>query len=203
HYRNRELQGLKPAMTAAYRLEDHQRLALVDICLPALHMLSEAQRQLFVQALHTLVAADDHISAMEWALARIVRQHLGKPQALHGSLHLRQLREECQLVLAFIAHAGNSETAECEAAFKRAAEQLRLGALSLPAMTALDTAALDRAMDRLARVKPLQKPQLLKAMATCIEHDGQITAAEAELFRAIADSLGCPVPPLSSPRAGA
>jgi hypothetical protein len=34
-------------------------------------------------------------------------------------------------------------------------------------------------------------------MMQTIESDGKITAAEAELFRAIADSLNCPVPPLA------
>ena len=31
----------------------------------------------------------------------------------------------------------------------------------------------------------------------CIAADGEITIHEAELFRAIADSLDCPVPPIS------
>jgi hypothetical protein len=35
-------------------------------------------------------------------------------------------------------------------------------------------------------------------MARCIEHDGQISAEEAELMRAVADILDCPMPPLLS-----
>lgn len=197
YYAPRELQGLKAAMSAAHRLQEHQRLPLVDISLPALQTLSSSQRAVFLRALHTLVAADDHIDAMEWALTRIVRQHLGETGQRGGNLQLRSLREECRQVLSFIVHAGDNGEQASRDAFTRAAEQLRLGALVLPAVNQLDTAALDRALDRLARVRPLQKPQLLKAMIACIEHDGRITAVEAELFRAIADSLGCPVPPLS------
>ena len=33
-------------------------------------------------------------------------------------------------------------------------------------------------------------------MAICITHDGQINAAEAELMRAVAETLDCPMPPL-------
>ncbi len=196
-YSPRELQSLKAAMSAAHRLQEHQRLPLVDLVLPALQMLSTSQRPPFLRALHSLVAADDHISAMEWALTRIVRQHLGHTGQHGDNLQLRSLREECQQVLSFIVHAGGSGTQASQKAFDRAAGQLRLGALSLLPADKLDTAALDRALDRLASVKPLQKPQLLKAMIACIEHDDRITAVEAELFRAIADSLGCPVPPLS------
>jgi len=55
---------------------------------------------------------------------------------------------------------------------------------------------LDAALIRLSRLLPLQKPRLLKAMVICITHDGQINAAEAELMRAVADTLDCPMPPL-------
>jgi hypothetical protein len=33
-------------------------------------------------------------------------------------------------------------------------------------------------------------------MSKCVLHDGLITVTEAEMFRAIADSLDCPIPPL-------
>jgi hypothetical protein len=56
--------------------------------------------------------------------------------------------------------------------------------------------SLDAALKRLSQLLPLQKPRLLKAMATCIAHNGRINAAEAELMRAVADTLDCPMPPL-------
>ena len=58
---------------------------------------------------------------------------------------------------------------------------------------------LDAALDSLGQMKPLQKPALLKACATCINADGRVTVAEMELFRAIADTLDCPMPPLPAP----
>ena len=59
-----------------------------------------------------------------------------------------------------------------------------------------DLKALEAALKRLNQLQPLQKPRLLKAMARCIEHDGRIEVAEAELLRAVADLLDCPLPPL-------
>ena len=35
-----------------------------------------------------------------------------------------------------------------------------------------------------------------QATAQCVLADGQVSVIEAELFRAIADALDCPVPPL-------
>jgi len=195
-----ELHALKTSMTKAHQLQEHQRLPLVDLAVSALHMLSPPQLKTFLQALHTLVIADGHINAMEWALTRIVRQHLGATEPRHEHTALRSLGKECQQVLSFVIHAGGNDDAMNQAAFERAATSLPLESLTLLTAAQLDTAALDRALDRLGGVKPLQKPQLLKAMIACIEHDGRITAIEAELFRAIADSLGCPVPPLTGQR---
>ena len=54
----------------------------------------------------------------------------------------------------------------------------------------------DTALEQLNLTKPLQKPPLLKALSQCILNEGQVTTTEAELFRAIADSLDGPIPPL-------
>ena len=39
---------------------------------------------------------------------------------------------------------------------------------------------------------------VLAAVLACIRHDGHIGIAELELFRAIAATLGCPVPPAAA-----
>jgi hypothetical protein len=75
-----------------------------------------------------------------------------------------------------------------------------MSALSLQApLLPMDKVALpsvDAALNRLNQLKPLQKPLLLKAIGQCINSDQKVTVTEAELFRAIADSLNCPVPPM-------
>jgi hypothetical protein len=58
--------------------------------------------------------------------------------------------------------------------------------------------ALDSALTRLGRLRPKQKQRVLGGVLACIRHDRQITPAELELFRVIATSLGCPMPPASA-----
>jgi hypothetical protein len=62
----------------------------------------------------------------------------------------------------------------------------------------LDLRALDQALDELDAAVPQLKRPILTACAACIGADGRVTLEEGELLRAIADSLGCPVPPLQS-----
>ena len=52
------------------------------------------------------------------------------------------------------------------------------------------------ALDRLAQAAPIIKKNLLEACIRTVGADGVILEAEAELLRAIADTLDCPIPPL-------
>ena len=54
---------------------------------------------------------------------------------------------------------------------------------------------LDAALNRLALAVPIIKKNLIEAAARVVGADGVILEAEAELLRAIADTLDCPMPP--------
>jgi tellurite resistance protein len=53
----------------------------------------------------------------------------------------------------------------------------------------------DAALDRLVQAAPAIKKKVLDACAHTIAADGLIQADEAELLRAIAETLDCPLPP--------
>lgn len=205
HFAKSELNQLAHIARQAHKLEAQHRLPLIELALPSLKMLSDTQQLTFFAAVDTLIAADREVNLMEWAIRRIIYHHLGATPHKSGSLNLRQLRSECAILLSFMSHAGSDDPAQSLRAFTTASQVLRLSELPMLALHELDTRALDKALDKLSQIKPLQKPQLLKAMMRAIESDGLITIAEAELFRAIADSLNCPVPPLREdlPRASA
>jgi len=54
----------------------------------------------------------------------------------------------------------------------------------------------DKAIGRLSQAAPQIKKNVLNACAMTVANDGVIKETEAELLRAIADSLDCPMPPL-------
>jgi len=53
----------------------------------------------------------------------------------------------------------------------------------------------DAALNRLSQAAPQIKKNLLSACAETAAADGVIQETEAELLRAIADTLDCPMPP--------
>jgi Zn-dependent protease with chaperone function/uncharacterized tellurite resistance protein B-like protein len=191
-----EFDQLHSVIIASSRLAAKLRLPVLELCLPALKQLSKAQHKDFLQCLNALITADKRISLMEWALYRIVLHNTSASLPTARSYNLKHLQDECGVLLSILAYAGAETEADAKIAFARAASELNFSSLALLARNRVQLAQLDKALEKLNGVKPLQKPQLLKAMSQCVLHDERVTIVEAELFRAIADCLDCPVPPL-------
>jgi len=173
------------------------RLPLVQLALPALRSLSPAEQQAFIANLDELARADQRISLFEWTVRRSVTGHLRATAAGRPTVRsLGGLEGQLALVLSTVARAGQSGQRNVELAFEAGAVALGLAGLALlpPAECRLDT--LGAALDRLAAVAPLPKQQILRAVAAIIAFDRQVTVAEGELLRAIADTLAVPMPPL-------
>ena len=70
----------------------------------------------------------------------------------------------------------------------------------MPAMLTADAVRLgriDEALQKLAAASPAIKHRVLNATIVAVVTDREVTVAEAELLRVIADSLDCPIPPLA------
>ncbi|MGH1472393.1 MAG: M48 family metallopeptidase [Cellvibrionaceae bacterium] len=171
-------------------------LPLIELCMPALKTLSEPQHQVFKRNLIALIKADNKVDLFEWAIYRILIHNLEDQLNTKNNKKISQLNLECHLLLSLVAHAGHDVSDEAEAAYTSAMSSLGIEEFSVAEQNNVSLRELDRALNSLSNLKPLEKPSLLKAVALCISHDEKITATEAELFRAIADSLDCPVPPL-------
>ena len=198
----KEFEALLPLVE---QLDPAARLPLVDLTIPALRELSPGQYGAFKANLDVLVRADDQIDLFEWTLHRILLKHLDaqfqpvrRPPVRYKSL--TPLVGECASLLSTLAYIGTHDHAKAADAFLQAAAKLQLSGLTLQPVEACGLDAVSEALDKLRGLSPRfaarSVRRLLEACATCISADGQITVREAELFRALGDSLDCPMPPL-------
>jgi Zn-dependent protease with chaperone function len=176
------------------------RLPLIDMAIPALKSLSPSQYDAFKSLVRSLSAADRKTSLFEWSLHKVllgcVEPHFsGAGKTRTGQLTLEQRAEACQILLSVLARVGHMDEASATKAF--AAGTRKLGMDLWPAQEARITLAdLDKTLDDLQDLAPLEKRKLLQACAACIAADKRVTPGEAELLRAIAESLHVPAPPL-------
>ncbi|ASJ73646.1 M48 family metallopeptidase [Granulosicoccus antarcticus] len=182
-------------------LDIKYRLPLIDIAIPALKQLSLDQYQAFRDNLVVLIDMDSRVDLLEWSLQKILFTHLDGQffKLVHTKTrysHVGQLKQEIELILSVLAYAGQQENHAVEEAFSAATTILDISGLQVVAENEITFSNLDIALKKVEMLKPLAKPQLLKACAACVLHDKKLLSVEVELVRAFSDVLGCPMPPV-------
>lgn len=179
---------------------DEQRLPLVEIALPSLRQLSARQYELFKVNFEKVIAQDNKLSLFEWCLQKFLFHHLdqvfgsGKTRRL-GRKPLQNCQSSIAVLLALFSRSNKPAGLTAEQVYAKGLQALEME-IPMPALKELDYKALDGALGELVKVRPLQKPALLKACVACILADQQVAAVEAELLRTVAAILDCPMPPL-------
>ena len=178
-------------------------LPLINIALPALRQMDAGQFSQFSQTLAWLIGSDGKVELFEFVLQKIVLRHLApkfgqaRPSAVQFYT-LKPLVPDCAVILSALADVSSNDPAEVQNAFAAGAPILRApensGLLLLPAeQCGIDQ--IDAALNRLALALPIIKKSLIEACVRVVAADGLIQENEAELLRAIADTLDCPIPP--------
>lgn len=182
----------------------HARLPMVTLALGALGQLTTAQYETFSQTLNWLINSDGGLQLFEFVLQKIVLRHLdsqfnraNKPLIQYYSV--KPLAPDCSVVLSALANISSEDQDEVRKAFEAGAPYLRAPADSdlrlLPAAGS-NVKQIDASLNRLAQAAPIIKKNLLDACVHVVGADGVILETEAELLRAIGDTLDCPMPPL-------
>jgi hypothetical protein len=192
-------------LSAVRSLNELIKIPLVELSFPALRRMPLPEYVVFMENTASLIASDQQVDLFEFALQKMVRRHLEPrfkpvPRPDVRGASLAELGTDCSTLLSALAHAGQDATTEAQSAFARGAEHLReeMAALKFLPLSDCTLHALESALDNLATVAPPAKRRFLAACAQTVAADDRIRTREAELLRAIADSLDCPMPPFAS-----
>ena len=177
------------------------RLPLMETALPALRWLSDKQKARFSRLMRALSDADQEIDLFEYMVQHVLKQRLTPSKNVGPVINKiyspHPLVTEIQTVLSTVAYAGHPEGGAEEAFLKASGQFSRWGlALTVSPAEACTLEAVDHALGKLKEAAPRVKECLVRAIALSIGFDREVTLEEAELFRAVAEALDCPVPPL-------
>ncbi len=177
------------------------RLPLADLAIAGLRAMTPAEFTQFSRTLKWLIESDRQIDLLEYVLQKIVRRHLAPqfersrpPVAQYYTL--KPLVPDCGVLLSALAQVGSSDPKEIERAFRKGIPYLR-ATEEIPLLPRAECGLgqIDAALDRLSLAVPQIKKNLLEACVQVIGADGVIHEREAEMLRAVADTLDCPMPP--------
>jgi hypothetical protein len=104
--------------------------------------------------------------------------------------------QEISILLSVLSWENADSPAQAEYAFKAGIAALGGSELQLLSRDRCSLGSLDQSLEKLDRLVPLVKRQVLNACVAVASTDGLITINEAEYLRTIADALECPIPPV-------
>lgn len=197
-----EVRRLRETVTVTIGRNPELRLVLLDLAIPALIRMPEEDLPGFMESIRAMQEADGRLDRFEWLLGRILRDHLveGSSRSARGSTRANRsivlLDDSVRLVLAMLAWSGARNENQALHAFRAGARRASIGDVDLPDRSDCSVMALDRALDRLRRLRWRDRSTLLDAAVETICADGHGTLAEIELLRSLAAAIECPMPPV-------
>jgi hypothetical protein len=175
---------------------------MVNLAIGPLRQLSREQFTQFSKTLQWLIQSDGKMELFEFVLQKIILRHLApqfgdvRPPVVQFYT-IKPLVPDCVVVLSTLAHVSGGDAGEIAEAFAQGVPYLRApdGGLALLPRDQCGLTQIDAALNRLAQAVPQIKKNLIDACVHIVGADGVIQESEAELLRAIADTLDCPMPP--------
>ena len=185
------------------KIDRRAKLPVADLAIGSLRCMAREQFDYFTHLLETLAAADEQIDLFEFSLSKLVIRHL-EPHFIkqrHQTAQfysLKRMSHECSVLVSALACTAGSDDQSIRKAYEAGMAHLSSSTEMLHlAANECGLNELDQALLSLASAAPNLKRQLIQAAAATVSADGYLQIQEAELLRAISDSLDCPMPPLA------
>lgn len=189
--------------TALSELGPQFRLPLMELAFPALKQRPREQIDALLELVNKLIETDGHVDTFEYLLSRALWSLLRdaeRPQrgtTKRGTRLVTSIAELHTLfsVVARLGHRGDDDAARD--AYQVGMLALLPNSVDWPAYDPPHEWSLrmDQALDKLDKLPPMIKEELVKALTVTMSHDGKATVSEAELLRAVCIILHCPLPP--------
>ena len=175
------------------------RLPLIDVALPALKTLTKNEVESFLRSTAKLITGDMQVTLSEYVLQTLLRLQLKPKRDWADKVKFRSfdpVLAHIALLLSLVAHTGATGPRQSSLAYGKMFARFTEKTIPQTPASQCTVRKLNDALNRLVMLSPLLKRPLLNACADLVLWDGRIRVQEAELLRAIAKSLDCPMPPL-------
>ncbi|MGC1481113.1 MAG: M48 family metallopeptidase [Chthoniobacterales bacterium] len=180
-------------------------LSVIDLCFPALRHLSPDQYRTFRSEVRRLTDADGKVELFEYVLQKALVRHLdcyyGKTnEPVERYRSVIPLLPDLVTVMLALAWFDSENPAQRQESFAAGVDSLNLTPDAYPpqSVEAVRLDAVDRALDRLAQANGPTKRKILVACGRVVTADERIEPRQGALLRAVADTLGCPIPPFAT-----
>lgn len=183
-------------------LDKRMRLPLIDMALPQLKRMDAAQRQTFIQTLETIIRADKRYTLNEFVILTIIKQHLSATAGRADAVKyhsFKPLLEDVRIVFSMMVLCSGQATERKQRAWQRAIRVFSSADISMHEKSVQPT-QISQSLEKIRQTPMLLRKSFIDVCVDLVMDDGIIMPAEAELLRAICESIDCPMPLLAATR---
>ncbi|MCU7845432.1 MAG: M48 family metallopeptidase [Candidatus Thiodiazotropha sp. (ex Monitilora ramsayi)] len=185
-------------MASAMPIQPSHRLPLLEIAFPALKRRPEAFIHRMLETVTEIVHLDGKIEVFEFLLAKVITLHLTDAMnpaqsRTGGSDTLMNQAQAVRNVIAILASHGHADQGMVSRSYAVGIKSAGLDASPIQIPSNWPN-ALDKALERLDRLRIREKERLIRALVETILTDAQVITQELELLRAIGAALHVPLP---------
>ena len=195
------VKNLLELMPVVDSLPPESFLPLSDLTTATLRTMRTADLKTFASLIQRVVEADGSITLFEYMIqARIKGQINSWSRRLKiydfSAPGAHYYWPAMRVILSTLAYYGNKTDPGASASYDEGLKTLPCGKKEtiLP-KNQCGLQHVDRALATLEAASGKIKRIFLEACCACVAHDGRVNSSEAELLRAVAAGLDCPVPP--------
>jgi len=184
-------------------IHSSKKIALIDLSIPTLRSLTAPEYERFIEITRWMIASDGSVNIFEFMLQKMVERHLASYFERTGNKKtkynkLSKVSYEANVLLTTMAGIGANSRESIQQAYQQATQNLRyeLGEdVTLLPPEECGLKHVDEALEKIDLASPVVKKQLIHACGIAVMSDGILENNEAEMLRAVADSIGCSIPP--------
>lgn len=182
-------------------LNEDIRLPLVDLTIPALRQLPTVECQRVCKTVQGLAKASGKLELWDFILQLVLWHRLQSPvnfDMMTTQINsIEEVWNDCLQVLSVIARIGDSNIDAATYAFRSGIYRLPNNSeLEKPnTLVKCNFAELKKSLERLRLANGKLKQAVVDACAHTVLTDSKVNSQEADLLRAVAMTLDCPIPP--------
>ena len=174
------------------------RLPLVEIALPQLRQLNKIDYLTILNNMKWLIEADNKLEIFEWSIERVVGHYLKSAFEVADykivKYHSMQaVKAELEIIMSVLCEnfVDENDYLSVTMSAKNIVGVADIDILPKE-MTTMNSFTL--AVDKLALLKPRLKEKVIQFCYFLVTQDQEYSVYEQETIRALADSMGCPIP---------
>ncbi len=180
------------------QVDEQLRLPLLEMAIPTLKRLPEADRVILLDRLDRMVILDGRVDFVEWVTMTLLRLRLAQnPVDRSGKLNsnIANFAQSLRILFASIARFTPDQVL-AEQGYAQVCQQLGIEeeGSGWPVRVAYEQ--LSEALAELSGISFMWRKVILQACADLIQQDGHIAFREYELLRIVAECLESPLPVL-------